>query len=165
MNEWSVLFGLIGIIIFCAWVEHEKDETNKKVEREIINEGEKLRREFKSKGKLKYFIYLKNHEYFAVVDNYLHVNIGTLKGKTNIYNVMATEIKYKISEKNRMRFVSILPTYDKYTKLVEIELILYRRNKGDVNFILSPNDASEQQIKKLKMVLDEIINENITSNT
>lgn len=54
--------------------------------------------------------------------------------------------------------------YDRYTKLVNIELILYRLGERDVNFILNPNIVSEQQIKKLKMVLDEMINESKTND-
>lgn len=157
MNEWSVLFGLIGIIVFCVWVEYEKGDMNRKIESKVMDKGEKLRREFKSKGKLKYFTYFINHEYFAVVDNYLHVNIGTLKGKTNINNIIGTEIKYHVSQKNKMRFMSIMPTYDKYTKLVKIELILYREGRGDVNFILDPNVVDDQSIKKLKLILDKMI--------
>lgn len=160
-----ILFILAIIVVGGIIIQSETEDMNRLVHNKIMNKGEELRREFRKQGELKYFAYFINHEYFAVVDNYLHVNIGTLKGKTNINNVMATEIKYHVSEKNRMRFMSVMPTYDKYTKLVNIELILYRHNKGDVNFILNPDDASEQQIKKLKMVLDEIINENITSNT
>lgn len=154
----------ICIVAFCMWIQYEADDMNRKIENRVTNRGEEIRRELKRKGKVKYFAYFKSGEYFAVVDNYLHVNIGTLKGKTNINNVMGTEIKYQVSEKNRMRFVSVMPTYDKYTKLVGIELILYRRNNGDVNFLLDPNIASEQQVKKLKMVLDEMIEEGKVSD-
>lgn len=151
------ILGLILVIVITFWIQYEVDDEKKRTKDKNESKARDLRNEFRKKGDLKYFAYFENSEYFAIVDNYLHVNIGTLKGKTNIDYIMATEIKYQISEKNKLRFVSIMPTYDKYTKLVAIELILYRRGKEDVNFILDAETVSEQKIKKLKMILDEMI--------
>lgn len=160
---WIFLVLIIIVVGTIIW-QNETDDMNRLVENKIMNIGEELRRKFSSQGKVKYFAYFINHEYFAVVDNFLHVNINGRKGKTNINNVMMVEIKYHVSEKNRMRFMSVMPTYDKYTKLVAIELILYRRGKDDVNFILDPGIVNDQDIKKLKMVLDEMIEEGKVSD-
>lgn len=154
----AICFGIIWLVITLV---NASDANDREINR---RSSMKVRQRLSKNGKEKYFAYFKNDEYLAVIDNYLHVKVGRLKGKTNLNNVMGTEIKYHVSERNRMRFMSVMPTFDKHTRLVKIELILYRRGESDVNLILNPDIVSDQRIKKLKMVIDEIIEEGKSIN-
>lgn len=102
----------------------------------------------------------QNTDYISVSNDEIIYMWNRSKGTINIKNIMATEINYSISERNKMKIVSVVPEYNKKTVLNEIRFTVYRRKGEDFTFNINPNSVTEQKIKKLKLIIDEEVEKN-----
>lgn len=156
------IFCLIMFIVFMAMVVNNSDP-NSKVNTQIKANNENISKDELSKlGDLKYVAFLNdgqnygNSEYIAIIDDYIKVNFNNYKKDVKIKDILKLEVNYKIQEKNRMRFVAIMPTYDKHTKLAEIQFILYMNGINDIVLTLNGQSVNPHKIKKLQLMIENI---------
>lgn len=146
------------IVIVIISIECSGGETNEEIK---LNKESALKDELSKLGNLKYVVFLnnlncRNSEYIAIVDDYIKLHFNSYKKDVKIKDILKVEVNYKIQEKNRMRFVAIMPTYDKHTKLTEIQLILYMNGMDDIIFTVDAQSVDTYKIEKLQLMIENI---------
>lgn len=63
-----------------------------------------------------------------------------------------------------MRMMTIMPTYDKNIIVQGTELILYMEDSDDFVLTMSVDDINPILVKKLKLLLEKIMNEEKVNN-
>ena len=156
------IFCLIIFIAVMAMVVEYSDSNSKTNTQIKVNKENSSKDELSKLGDLKYVAFLNdgqnygNSEYIAIIDDYVKVNFNNYKKDIKIKDILKSEVNYKIQEKNRMRFVAIMPTYDKHTKLTEIQFILYMNGMNDIILTLNGQSVNPHKIKKLQLMIENI---------
>lgn len=149
-------YGCVALIWLIITMQNSSEKRVKDVRRNKAAEAKKY---LVKKGKIKFFTYCKNDNYYGIVDNDLWICGNGRLFRIQIENIMKTELKYHVIEKNKMKFMTIMPTFDKHTRLVKFELVIYARVGSDTNLVFTPQIVDLQRIEKLQMLLNEMIEE------
>lgn len=153
---------LCFFIIWCVFKIQSANENNKYNTRR--NQAAEAKAYLAKKGKIKFFTYCKNNDYYGIVNNRLWICKDNRQHRIKLDNVIGTEMKYQVSEKSKMKVMTVVPTFDKQTRLVKFELILYSRVGSDTKLVFTPQIVDEQRIRKMQLLLNEMIEEGKSSN-
>lgn len=165
----------IAIVLYFKEDEEIKIKVNEMVQAESPKEQQK--REFeegvvktlKEKGHIKYITFMNSinaysREYIAIVNNQLRIKLTDGIHIFNIHKILEVEVNYKVLERNTMRMMTIMPTYDKNIIVQGTELILYMEDSDDFLLTMSVDDINPILVKKLKLLLEKIMNEEKVNN-
>lgn len=153
-----VLF--IGFVVFVIILLLEESANNSAVK--SLNHAKKnVNDNYKN---CKFSLFNDNgSEYLLVTenDNIVFVSYETNK-EININDIIKVELKYNIQENNKQKVLTIMPTFDKNTSLISIELKIFTYSDNDLSYIFKairyPN--LENRLEKFKYLVEDIRSKN-----
>lgn len=106
-------------------------------------------------------------EYLLITENNTIVFVSYDNNKEiNINDILKVELKYNIKEKNKQKVLTVMPTFDKYTSLISIELKIFTYSNNDLSHIFKvskyPNledrleNNLENRLQKFKYLVEDI---------
>lgn len=106
-------------------------------------------------------------EYLLITENntIVFTTYDTNK-EININDILKVELKYNIKEKNKQRVLTVMPTFDKDTSLISIELKIFTYSNNDLSHIFKviryPNledrleNNLENRLQKFKYLVEDL---------
>ena len=106
-------------------------------------------------------------EYLLITENntIVFTTYDTNK-EININDILKVELKYNIKEKNKQKVLTVMPTFDKDTSLISIELKIFTYSNNDLSHIFKviryPNledrleNNLENRLQKFKYLVEDI---------
>ena len=155
-----VIVSLVVIILFSLMKECFSSNSDAYAEIRINTEN-KIVSKLSELGDIKYLVFLNENSaysstsHLAIVDDCMKIKVGNLERIVKIKDILKFEIRYEIEEQNKMRFVSMMPTYDKKVQINSIQIILYLDGLNDIILNLNPQTVSDYKIKKLQLMIEK----------
>lgn len=155
-----VIVSLVVIIFLSVMLDYFTSDNGIHAEIRVDTEN-KIVSKLSKLGDIKYLIFLnENHAYsstshLAIIDDCMKIKVGNLDQIVKIKDILKFEIRYEIEEQNKMKFVAIMPTYDKKVKINIIQIILYLDGLNDIILSLDPQTVSDYKIKKLQLMIEK----------
>lgn len=105
-------------------------------------------------------------EYLLITENntIVFTTYDTNK-EININDILKVELKYNIQENNKQKVLTVMPTFDKNTSLISIELKIFTYSDNDLSYIFKviryPN--LENRLEKFKYLVEDLKSQSTNS--
>lgn len=150
------------ILIIVFYILYKMGNTPKMRNERIKGTEDKIKNQLKEFGELKALCVMNkaiesNEEYLAVVGNEFHYKFN--KKEEIIIPIEEIDdigVEYNVKERNTMKVLTLMPTFDKTTVLIGIKLILFI-GSDDITLDIKGFLCNTVKFDRLKKVLEESI--------
>lgn len=156
---------IIGVCILSKVSNNPTSHINKDITSQIEKE---IKDKLENLGEVKYVMVLNknisnNKEYIAIVGNELYYDLHDQKGVCLLDEVIDIYVSYKIKERNKLKVLTIVPTFDKETILQGISLTLHKEGE-DLTLNLRGYLCYPEKFNKLKIMIEnQLVRDNMNS--